>query len=168
MRAEGAVPVLSRVLWPVVLLSCAAPKPPAESTVGEPPSPVPTASPETEAKPASDGGSPATATTPSASVTPSARTFKPEEVRRVVMLRMHEIRKCYEASLAVVPALAGTVTLGWHISATGVVTRASVLSSTMKYAPVEECFVKAVRGWVFQNPDAVEADASWGFKFTPP
>ena len=37
-----------------------------------------------------------------------------------------------------------------------------------KYLPVEACIAQTVRTWVFKNPDAAEADASWGFQFTPP
>ncbi len=91
--------------------------------------------------------------------------FAVDEIRRVVL---PEIRKCYESGLDTVPGLKGSLTVAWHITAIGLVSRSSVVSSTMKYLPVEDCIAKAVRTWVFENPNAVEADATWGFQFTPP
>ncbi len=91
-----------------------------------------------------------------------------DEIRRVVMLHMPEIRLCYESALATVPGLKGSLTVGWHITAAGLVSRSSVVSTSLKYLPVEDCIAQAVRTWVFKNPQAVEADATWGFQFTPP
>lgn len=84
-----------------------------------------------------------------------------DEIRRVVMLHMPEIRKCYESGLDTVPGLKGSLTVAWHITAAGLVSRSSVVSTTMKYLPVEECIAQTIRTWAFKNPNAVEADASW-------
>lgn len=94
--------------------------------------------------------------------------FAVDEIRRVVMLHMPEIRKCYESGLDTVPGLKGSLTVAWHITAMGLVSRSSVVSTTMKCLPVEECIAQAIRTWVFKNPTAVETDATWGFQFTPP
>lgn len=88
------------------------------------------------------------------------------EIRRVVTQHLGQIKNCYMAELAVRPGLKGAVTVKWHISQTGGVTAANVESSTLDSPPVEECIVRVVRGWVFENPAGVEADASWGFGFS--
>ena len=41
-------------------------------------------------------------------------------------------------------------------------------SSTVNNGRLEGCMTRVVKGWTFKNPDAVEAEASWGFGFAPP
>lgn len=139
---------------------------PTEGAVSSPSS-KPTAS---DAAPPADAGPAATSPTDGGTISQDTGLpgFPPDEIRKVVMANMAAIRACYEAGLSNKPSLAGTVTLGWHITPAGKVTNARILSSSLQHPGVEECFVRSVRGWVFRNPDAVEADASWGFKFTPP
>ena len=98
----------------------------------------------------------------------SSKGFSADEIRRVVNSHMGQIRACYEAALDSSPGLKGSVTASWHISATGGVPRAVVASSTLSNGRVEGCITRVIKGWTFRNPDAIEADASWGFVFTPP
>ena len=79
-----------------------------------------------------------------------------------------EIRACYDMALDSAPGLRGSVTASWHISAAGTVSRSSVASSTLGNGRVEGCVTRVIKGWVFKNPDAVEAEASWSFQFAPP
>lgn len=94
--------------------------------------------------------------------------FSADEIRRVVMSHLGQIRACYESELDKSPGLKGSVTVGWHISPSGAVPRATVASSTLNNGRVEGCITRVVKGWTFKNPDGVEADASWGFGLTPP
>jgi hypothetical protein len=98
----------------------------------------------------------------------TAKGFSADEIRRVVMSHMGQVRACYEAALDEHPGLKGSVTVAWHISAGGGVTRSVVASSTLGNGRVEGCITRVVKGWTFKNPDGVEADASWGFGLTPP
>ncbi len=97
-----------------------------------------------------------------------SKGFSADEIRRVVMSHMGQIRACYESALDASPGLKGSVTVSWHITGGGTVSRSSVASSTLGNGRVEGCITRVVKGWTFKNPDAVEADASWGFQFTPP
>lgn len=94
--------------------------------------------------------------------------FSADEIRRVVMSHMGQIRACYESALDSTPGLKGSVTVSWHISGSGGVPRATIASSSLSNGRVEGCITRVVKGWTFRNPDAVEAEASWGFVFAPP
>ncbi len=94
--------------------------------------------------------------------------FSADEIRRVVMSHLGQVRACYESALDASPGLKGSVTIAWHISASGAVPRATVASSTLNNGRVEGCITRVVKGWTFKNPEGVEADASWGFGLTPP
>jgi hypothetical protein len=94
--------------------------------------------------------------------------FSADEIRRVVMSHLGQVRACYESALDSSPGLKGSVTIAWHISASGGVPRATVASSTLNNTRVEGCITRVVKGWTFKNPEGVEADASWGFGLTPP
>ncbi|MGZ6091090.1 MAG: AgmX/PglI C-terminal domain-containing protein [Polyangiales bacterium] len=94
--------------------------------------------------------------------------FSADEIRRVVMSHLGQVRACYESALDSAPGLKGSVTIAWHISSSGAVPRATVASSTLNNTRVEGCITRVVKGWTFKNPEGVEADASWGFGLTPP
>jgi hypothetical protein len=94
--------------------------------------------------------------------------FSADEIRRVVMSHIGQVRACYESALDASPGLKGSVTISWHIAASGGVPRATVASSTLNNGRVEGCITRVVKGWTFKNPEGVEADASWGFGLTPP
>ena len=98
----------------------------------------------------------------------TAKNFSADEIRRVVNSHMGQIRACYESALDEHPGLKGSVSAGWHISSAGTVTRSVVASSTLGNGRVEGCITRVIKGWVFKNPDAVEADAGWSFVFAPP
>jgi hypothetical protein len=97
-----------------------------------------------------------------------AKGFSADEIRRVVMSHLGQVRACYESALDGNPGLRGSVTVAWHITAAGTVSRSTVASSTLGNGRVEGCITRVVKGWQFKNPDGVEADASWGFGLTPP
>jgi hypothetical protein len=97
-----------------------------------------------------------------------SKNFSADEIRRVVMSHQGQIRACYENALESSPGLRGSVSVSWHISASGAVTRASVGSSTIGNGRVEGCLTRVIKGWSFRNPDGVEAEASWGWQFSPP
>jgi hypothetical protein len=94
--------------------------------------------------------------------------FSAEEIRRVVMSHIGQVRACYDSELDKSPGLKGSVTISWHIAASGGVPRATVASSTLNNGRVEGCITRVVKGWTFKNPEGVEAEASWGFGLTPP
>lgn len=97
-----------------------------------------------------------------------SKGFSAEEIRRVVLSHQGQIRACYESALDSSPGLKGSVTISWHIGSSGGVPRATVASSTLNNGRVEGCITRVVKGWTFKNPDAMEAEASWGFVFSPP
>jgi TonB family protein len=76
-----------------------------------------------------------------------------EVIRRVIRRHINEVRFCYEQELTARPDLAGRVTVSFIIAATGAVQTASVASSTLSNARVEQCIVTAVRRWTFPAPD---------------
>ncbi len=76
-----------------------------------------------------------------------------EVIRRVIRRHINEVRFCYEQELSARPDLAGRVTVSFIIAATGAVQTASVASSTLSNARVEQCIVTAVRRWTFPAPD---------------
>lgn len=76
-----------------------------------------------------------------------------EVIRRVIRRHINEVRFCYEQELTARPDLAGRVTVSFIIAATGAVQTASVASTTLSNARVEQCIVTAVRRWTFPAPD---------------
>jgi len=97
-----------------------------------------------------------------------SKNFSAEEIRRVVMSHTGQIRSCYDAVAETTPGLKGSVTVGWHIAGSGGVPRATIMSSSLNNGRVEGCVTRVIKGWTFKNPEAVEADASWSFTFSPP
>ena len=97
-----------------------------------------------------------------------SKNFSADEIRRVVNSHMGQIRACYEVAAESTPGLRGSVTASWHITGAGTVSRSSVASSTIGNSRVEGCVTRVIKGWTFKNPDAVEAEATWGFQFAPP
>lgn len=74
-------------------------------------------------------------------------------VRREVRRNINQIRFCYDQGLARDASLAGRITVEFTIGTTGVVTTASVLTSTMGDTQVEQCVVERVRRMRFPAPN---------------
>ncbi|MGF1465473.1 MAG: AgmX/PglI C-terminal domain-containing protein [Sandaracinaceae bacterium] len=75
-----------------------------------------------------------------------------EAVRRVVRRHLNEVRFCYEQALQTRPDLEGRGVVSWVVGPSGAVQRASVASSTLRNAAVEQCIANAVRRWTFPAP----------------
>jgi hypothetical protein len=74
-------------------------------------------------------------------------------------------RYCYERELLKSPALAGTITLRFHLDGQGIVTRASVAKTTMNNGRVESCVIKQLRSLHFPAPSSGSADISYPLVF---
>ena len=74
-----------------------------------------------------------------------------EIIRRVIRAHMNEVRACYEQGLRRQPTLAGRVVVRFTISSIGTVSGATVQSSTLGNAQVEQCIVRTVERWRFPS-----------------
>jgi hypothetical protein len=91
-------------------------------------------------------------------------------IRTVVRTHVGEIRSCYEQGLIADPQLAGRVSVRFTIDARGMVSEASVVSSTLPTAaePVAACIVGALKAWRFPVPPAsTDAVVIYPFVFAP-
>jgi hypothetical protein len=77
-----------------------------------------------------------------------------EQVQRVVMRSVSAFKACFEIEASHNPHLRGGVTPAWRIDADGVVTSASVDSSTIKNPRVEGCVIRQVKSLHFPKSDA--------------
>ncbi len=73
-------------------------------------------------------------------------------IQRVIRANMAQIRYCYERELARSPGLYGKVIVKFVIAATGRVSNAQVVETTMKNEALEQCLIKKVRSWRFPKP----------------
>lgn len=76
-----------------------------------------------------------------------------EIIRRTIRRHINEVRYCYEQELTQRPDLAGRVTVSFIIGATGAVSTATTMNTTLQNARVEGCLVQAVRRWTFPEPE---------------
>ncbi|OQC42850.1 MAG: hypothetical protein BWX66_00266 [Deltaproteobacteria bacterium ADurb.Bin058] len=90
-----------------------------------------------------------------------------EDIRVNIMRRAGAIRACYEAQLQIHESLAGKTTIRWTIDGEGRVSEASIKSSTLGNAKVEECVLRVVRAMRFQKPQSGVCIVQWPFKFFP-
>jgi hypothetical protein len=88
----------------------------------------------------------------------------PEPIRRVVASHRGALLACYEIEAQRDPALAGMITLTWVIDATGIVSKAAVVSTTMHNERVEKCLVRQVQSWRFP-PSGGSAAVNYPFAF---
>jgi Ca-activated chloride channel family protein len=70
-------------------------------------------------------------------------------IRQVIRRNVGQVRYCYESQLMTNPKLAGKVVVRFVISATGEVTEAKVVETTMKDATFEACLLARVKSWRF-------------------
>jgi hypothetical protein len=93
------------------------------------------------------------------------RRLGPEQVKRVVVQHSNAVRACYDTELVRDATVRGGLTLAWTITADGVVTNASVASSTINNARVERCVLRQARSWRFPTSEAPTNVASYPFVF---
>jgi alpha-tubulin suppressor-like RCC1 family protein len=112
--------------------------------------------------PGDDGVSGATAVVGAVELRPIAlavtgpglgHTFSKDVVQRVVRQNFGRFRLCYEQGLERHPGLRGHATARVEVSATGVVSRASVEQSDMNYPEFETCLGRAFGAIRFPRPD---------------
>jgi len=97
----------------------------------------------------------------------SAGFCKKEDIRTNVMRRAGAIRACYEAQLQIHESLAGKTTIRWTIDGEGKVAQASIASSTLRNANVEQCVLRVIRAMRFQKPESGICVVQWPFIFSP-
>ncbi len=90
---------------------------------------------------------------------------KAADIQRVVQTRSAGIKFCYESELQRNPALAGKVVVNWLINTEGGVSKAYVVSSTLKAPKVEECMLRQVRRWRFAKPEGGQCSVNFPFVF---
>jgi len=100
--------------------------------------------------------------------TPAAAGFDKEIIGRIIRQHTGQVRACYEPELTKRPDLFGRVMVQFTIGRAGDVIASTLQSSTMGAPRVEDCVVKAVRGWQFPKPPGGGiVIASYPFAFVP-
>jgi TonB family protein len=74
-------------------------------------------------------------------------------VRRIVRAHINEIRHCYNKALVDDPAEKGRVVVRFTIDATGHVTAADPIESSVKNAELPTCMATAIKRWKFPKPE---------------
>lgn len=74
-----------------------------------------------------------------------------EEIRSVIASHQAQLRWCYEEALKRKPALEGTFTVRFIVSADGSVSRSEVARSTLGDATMASCIVERVKSWSFPS-----------------
>lgn len=88
-------------------------------------------------------------------------------IRRVVSTHIDEVRHCYDQGLIAKPELAGRITISFIIAPLGNVSYASVKTSMVDDANVEQCLLIAIGRWTFPKPkDGGTVDVEHPFVFT--
>ncbi len=88
-------------------------------------------------------------------------------IRAVVFRRTGMFRFCYEKQLQIHPKLSGKIMIRWMIGLDGHVKSASVISSTVHSAAVEQCVLRTVRMMRFEKPKGGFCVVQWPFVFHP-
>jgi hypothetical protein len=117
------------------------------------------------------GGSQASGSVPCAGTAPEGgivmkneKVLGPEEIHDVVLAHLAGLRSCYDQGMARKPNLNGGLTMAWKIAANGNVVEATVATSSLDDAIVEQCVVDQVRSWQFPSSSA-PSTVNWPFKF---
>jgi TonB family protein len=87
-----------------------------------------------------------------------------EEIRRVVMAHVNDVKHCYDQGLKRQPGLEGRVVLKFLIGKTGTVIGVTVPQTTLNDRQVEQCMVGAATKWTFPKPKG-EGDVSFVYPF---
>jgi TonB family protein len=88
-----------------------------------------------------------------------------DAVAKVISAHLAEVQRCYEASLLLEGGSGGRLSVEWTISASGAVTNAKVLNSSLKQASVPGCVVTAIKRWTFPKPRGGAVVISYPFVF---
>jgi len=81
-----------------------------------------------------------------------AGALSKDEIKRVIVANLNQIKYCYQRQLMKDPSLKGRVTVRFGISARGTVFLARVKSTTLNSPPVERCITRGIRLWRFPKP----------------
>lgn len=74
-------------------------------------------------------------------------------IRQVIHEHVNEVRSCYEQGLARNPHLQGRVVIRFRIATSGHVDASTIgAGTTLNDSAVEDCIVRATRGWIFPAP----------------
>jgi hypothetical protein len=91
--------------------------------------------------------------------------FTAEEIDRVIKSRARDVRACYQKELSRTPKLAGKIVARIEIAEDGVVTSATIKSTTMKSSAVESCLSAQLKRLKFPARGA-KAIVTYPFIFT--
>lgn len=75
-----------------------------------------------------------------------------DQIAAVINRHIGEVIYCYEKGLQVQPSLSGRVGVKFVINGSGIVSSASVATSSLNSAQVEGCVVNRLRTWKFPKP----------------
>ncbi len=96
----------------------------------------------------------------------SAGFCSKRNISNMIRRRSRGIRACYEERLTRKPGLKGKIKVRWKIGLDGKVSSASIATSTMKDAKVEQCITRLIRRIRFQKPDGGVCVVQWPFVFS--
>jgi hypothetical protein len=88
-------------------------------------------------------------------------------IRRTVRDHLGEVRDCYERYRNDEPGPSGRLVVQFTISETGAVVASKLGDSTVGAPSIENCVVRAVRGWTFPRPAGGVVLVSYPFELTP-
>jgi TonB family protein len=86
------------------------------------------------------------------------------EIRDVILKHAGALRACYAAEAQGDTTLNGQVKVIWRIDPSGVVTSASIATSTVGSACVDECVLREVTRWHFPSR-GVTTNVVWPIRF---
>ncbi|MBY0470934.1 AgmX/PglI C-terminal domain-containing protein [bacterium] len=89
-----------------------------------------------------------------------------DEVGEVIHKHMSEVRYCYESAMLRTPDLEGKLMVAFVIGGTGTVKTASVKSSTLSDARLDDCVIRRLMTWKFPQPKGkIEVAVNYPFIF---
>jgi hypothetical protein len=91
--------------------------------------------------------------------------LSPDQVQRIVQRHVGALRTCYDIEVQKNPQLRGGVTATWQIDASGAVTSAGLVGTTLNNPRIEGCITRQVRRWQFPASEAPTIVAGYPFRF---
>lgn len=92
--------------------------------------------------------------------------MEPDQIARVVKMRLKAVKSCYERELKKDPKLAGKIVIQFTIGELGRITSSKVASSTMSNPAVGRCILGRMGQWRFPQPKGGSVTVSYPFVFT--